>query len=206
MTKFFKKLLLFVAVTIFIFGCNNYTPEEQAYITQVEKYREKKDSLMEHSPTSPFNYKGKVEFHPLNYYDVDPGFVFKSKLVEYDVKDTLTIFGTKGEERTAIRFGYLPFTKDKINYKLNIYKNIDKTGDVYFSTWFTDKTTNEETYGVGRYLEFDLKDNPDFIYTIDFNLAFNPYCAYSSDYSCAIPSKKDFINLEITAGEKKYHD
>jgi uncharacterized protein (DUF1684 family) len=86
-----------------------------------------------------------------------------------------------------------------------VYKGFSKSNDVYFSIWFTDLTTGEESYGVGRYLDFELNSDKDFIYTIDFNLAYNPYCAYSSEYTCAIPTKEDYVDSEIEAGEKKYH-
>jgi uncharacterized protein (DUF1684 family) len=86
-----------------------------------------------------------------------------------------------------------------------VYKSFSSKGETYYSIWFTDKTTNDETYGVGRYLDFELNDDENFIYTIDFNLAYNPYCAYNPDYTCAIPTKEDYVDLKIEAGEKKYH-
>jgi hypothetical protein len=78
-------------------------------------------------------------------------------------------------------------------------------GEPYYSIWFTDKTTGKDTYGVGRYLDFELKDDPEFIYTIDFNRAYNPYCAYSSLFTCPIPRAEDYIDMEIEAGEKNFH-
>jgi len=206
MRNYFNFSLFLTFFVLHIVGCDSYTPDEQTYIEQIEKYREVKDSTMHYDDHSPFNAKSKIEFHPLKYYSIDPLFVFTSRLIEYNVKDTVIIFGTKGGERTAVRFGYLPFTKDQFNYKLNVYENFGRDGSQYYSTWFTDKTTTEDTYGVGRYLKFEYNSNPDFEYTLDFNLAFNPYCAYSANYSCAIPSRKDFINMEITAGEKAYHN
>ncbi|MCL4278406.1 MAG: DUF1684 domain-containing protein, partial [Ignavibacteriaceae bacterium] len=80
-----------------------------------------------------------------------------------------------------------------------------RTGEPYYSIWFTDKTTGKETYGVGRYLDFELNENPDFIYTIDFNKAYNPYCAYSAMFTCPIPRKEDYIDMSIEAGEKNFH-
>jgi uncharacterized protein (DUF1684 family) len=189
-----------------IWSCNTKTPKELEYIASVEKGRSEQDSIMQFSQNSPFNYKGKVEFHPLKYFEPTSEFIFFSKLLEYERKDTITIFGTKGEERSSIRFGYLNFSKDNINYKINVYENFSKNDEKYYSIWFTDKTTNNETYGVGRYLPFEKFEDPTYLYKIDFNLAFNPYCAYSSDYSCAIPSKEDYIDLAIEAGEKKFHD
>jgi uncharacterized protein len=195
--------ILFIGLSI---SCSeNYSPEQKEYISSLEKQRQEKDDYMKNDPNSPFNFKGKVEFHPLKYFDVNPNFVFKSMLSEYPAKDTISIFGTKGEERKVIRYGYVNFEYEKKFYKLNVYKGSTKRGEEYFSIWFTDLTTNKKSYGVGRYLDFELNHDKDFIYTIDFNLAYNPYCAYSASYTCAIPTKEDYVDLEIEAGEKKYH-
>ncbi len=199
-------LLLLSIILLFLISCESYTPEEKEYIKSINEERAENNEWMKNNIDSPFNAKGKVEFHGLNYFDVDPSFVFKSKFVPYDEKKPIQIFGTKGEERTAIRFGFLSFKKDGKEHRLNLYANVGQDSSLYYSIWFTDKTTNNETYGVGRYLDFQLVPNIEHVYTIDFNLAFNPFCAYTSAYSCAVPTKDDYIDLAITAGEKKYHD
>ena len=129
----------------------------------------------------------------------------KASCLNIQTKDTISIFGTKGEERKVVRYGFVNFEYQKKSYRLNVYKGFSKNGNEYFSIWFTDKTTGEKSYGVGRYLDFELNSDREFIYSIDFNLAYNPYCAYSADYTCAIPTKEDYVDLEIEAGEKKYH-
>lgn len=197
--------IIIISLVVIISCGENYSPEQKKYISEVEQSRNEKDDYMKNDPKSPFNFKGKVQFHPLKYFDVKPNFVFSSKLSEYPVNDTISIFGTKGEERKVIRYGYVSFVFEKKSYRLNVYEGITKNGEKYFSIWFTDKTTNKESYGVGRYLDFELNPEKDFLYTIDFNLAYNPYCAYSADYTCAIPTKEDYVDLEILAGEKKYH-
>jgi uncharacterized protein (DUF1684 family) len=197
---------LFAGVTLILTSCGkNYSSEEISYIEEVNKYRTEKDEYMENDFSSPFNFKGKIKFEPLKYYEPNPDFVFKSKLNEYQPKDTITILGTKGEERKVIRYGYVILNDNKEKFKVNVYKGISKTGEEYYSIWFTDKTTGDKTYGVGRYLDFELNSDKDYIYTIDFNLAYNPYCAYSPDYSCAIPTKEDYIDIAIEAGEKNFH-
>lgn len=207
--NFSSKLILPVlcaVICFFISGCGKeYSPEVLDYIQKVEKSRVEKDDYMKNNPSSPFNFKGKVEFHSLNYYEIDPDFVFKSKLTEFVIKDTVTVLGTKGEERKVVKFGYVTMNFKNIEYLINVYEGKSKSGETYYSIWFTDKTTGEDTYGVGRYLDFELSEEKDFIYTIDFNLAYNPYCAYSSEYSCAVPTKDDFMDLSIEAGEKNFH-
>ena len=202
-----RKSLLLFALLLIIAGCGkNYTPEQKAYIAKIEKERAEKNEWFKTSPESPFNYKEKIPFHKLKYFDVNPAWVFHSKLYEYPVKDSLTIYGTKGEGRPTIKFGYIKFNVGGKEYKMNVYKSRARNGKYYYSIWFTDKTTNKESYGVGRYIDFEKNPDPNFVYTIDFNLAYNPYCAYSPAYSCAIPSKDDYLDLAVTAGEKKFHD
>ncbi len=201
------KYLLFPLVLLFAVSCGKkYTPRERAYIKKIEEERNLKNIQMMSDPNSPFNNPEKIKFHRLKYFPVNPDFVFKSRLYEYPVKKTVTIYGTKGEERKAIRFGFLKIKYKGKEYHLNVYKSFDRKGEAYFSIWFTDETTNKESYGVGRYLEFEKSDDPNFVYTIDFNKAFNPYCAYSPAYSCAIPSREDHLNFAVKAGEKKFHD
>lgn len=204
-----KNNQLFLFALLFLISlssCKTKSPEEILYIKRIEKQRLETNEWMKNNINSPFNFKNKVEFKSLKYFDVDPKFVFMSKLYLYEQPETISILGTKGEERYAVRFGYLNFTKDNQKYKLNVYANLGQDSTVYYSIWFTDRTTNDETYGVGRYLSFEYVDDVDHYYTIDFNLAFNPYCAYNSSYSCAIPSKEDYLDLAIEAGEKKFHD
>ncbi|AFN75165.1 putative secreted protein [Melioribacter roseus P3M-2] len=202
------KLLYYVLfLSVFIISCSDkLSPEETAYIKKIEEHRGQVNEFMKSDPRSPFNFKNKVEFHELNYFDVNPEFVFKSKLYEYPEKDTVIIYGTKGEPRETIKYGYVKFHYGGEEYKVNVYESTGSDGTKYYSIWFTDKTTNKESYGVGRYLDFEKQDDPNYIYTIDFNLAYNPYCAYNPNYSCAIPSKEDYIPLEIRAGEKKFHN
>lgn len=189
----------------FISSKKNYSPEQRKYIELIQSQRKDKDDFMKKNPESPFNQDKNAVFHPLKYYEVDPDFVFKSKLYKYAAMDTIKIFGTKGEERKAVRFGYVKFNYKNIEYRINVYEGTSKDGSGYYAIWFTDKTTGDETYGVGRYLDFDLNNDSEYVYTIDFNLAYSPYCSYSAKYSCAIPSKEDHIDLAIEAGEKKFH-
>jgi hypothetical protein len=206
--QYYKSILaLNLILTLALVSCGkNYTPEQKMYITKIEKERSEKNEWMKNDSTSPFNRKGKVEFHDLKYFDVDPGYIFKSKLYEFNSKDTITYYGTKGEARKAVRYGYVNINPEGQSLKINIYQGSTSTGETYYSIWFTDKTTNNETYGVGRYIDFEKIDDVNHIYEIDFNNAYNPYCAYSANYSCAIPTKEDYIPVEIKAGEKKFHD
>ncbi len=197
-----KKIILLILVVILFQGCSKKPEITQDYIVKVMNGRAEKDAYMKNDPDSPFNRDSTVVFEPLKYFDFSKDFVFYSKLYESENKETVTIYGTKGEERKVIRFGYVIIDYKDMEYKVNVYKSTSRSGAEYFSIWFTDQTTGKETYRVGRYLDFEYVNDKDHMYTIDFNLAYNPYCAYSSEYSCAIPSKEDRVDIAVTAGEK----
>ena len=206
--------LLLLAGSLFInTGCekqsNNYPghtiPIEEDYLSAILLERAHKDSSMQYDPHSPFNRDPNATFASLTYYNPTSEFVFKSKLYEYDTVDTVNVFGTRGEVRRVLREGYVNLNYDENEYKVNVYKAFGRDGQSYHSIWFTDKTTGNETYGVGRYLDFEREEDREHIYTIDFNKAYNPYCAYSPEFTCPIPRQEDHIAMEIKAGEKIFH-
>ncbi|MCW8996957.1 MAG: DUF1684 domain-containing protein [Psychromonas sp.] len=205
--QIFAVMLILIAVFI-NFSCDKKNPESKEaneYIHSILIERAEKDSSMQYDPYSPFIRDTSVTFHPLKYFKPNPDFVFKSKLFLYNPQDTVKIMGTKGEARLVLLIGYVELKKDDNVYKVNVYKGFSRTGEPYYSIWFTDKTTGKETYGVGRYLDFEFNPDPNFIYTIDFNNTYNPYCAYSYLFTCPVPREEDYIDMSIEAGEKKFH-
>jgi uncharacterized protein (DUF1684 family) len=210
--KFVRIIFILAAILILQFGCQtkngeetNSKPLDENYLTELSTERTFKDSSMRYGPHSPFNRDPKAEYAKLNYYEPDGEFIFTSKLYEYDTIDTVDVFGTRGELRRVIKLGYFELNYRNNEHKVNMYKAFGRDGTPYYSIWFTDKTTGKETYGVGRYLDFEKEVDPDHIYTIDFNRAYNPYCAYSAEFTCPIPREEDYIDFEIKAGEKNFH-
>ncbi len=191
-----------------LLSCNpeeNKVAVDENYFSRLAAHRSEKDSMMKFESHSPFNRDTSVSFSPLNYYKPNPLYVFKSKLHRYNPPDTVQILGTKGEVRTVIKEGYVNLEFEGTDFRVNVYKGFGRNGIVYHSIWFTDNTTGDETYGVGRYLDFEMNEDKDFIYDIDFNYAYNPYCSYSALYSCPIPRKEDYLDFSIKAGEKNFH-
>lgn len=181
-------------------------------------HRREVEDFFRNSPNSPFARDTTITYEGIRWYPVNPHFRGQSVLHRYENPETVTVFGTKGEKRRNLRYGYFEFEVPDENgrfmpIRINVYKftphdkeRFEKYKD-HLSLWFTDKTTGKETYEVGRYIELGVQNpDPDHVYTIDLNKAFNPYCAYSDLYTCAIPLKDDHINVAIVAGEKKYHD
>jgi len=210
--KFDSIIFILTAIIILQFGCQtindeetNTDPLDENYLTELLNERTLKDSSMRYDPHSPFNRDPKAKYSKLNYYEPGSEFIFTSKLYEYDPKDTVDVFGTLGELRRVVKLGYIELNYRNDEHKVHVYKAFGSAGTPYYSIWFTDKTTGKETYGVGRYIDFVNKDDPDHIYTIDFNRAYNPYCAYSAKFTCPIPREEDYVDFEIKAGEKNFH-
>lgn len=170
------------------------------------KIRARKDDYMRSNPQSPFKHDPVVTFAPLKYFPPDAAWVFRSKLQPYSSPVPVTILDTKGRKRNGVIYGFLTLEKDGRTHTLRVYRMSTPGGGFHHAVWFTDRTTGDTTYEVGRYLDFEKVEDPDHVYTLDFNLAYNPYCAYTSVYGCAIPRKEDRLDLEITAGEMKWHE
>jgi uncharacterized protein len=209
--------ILFLApltVAVILIGCSKNNGVPSAYAKKIAAHHAEIDSFMRFDPASPFKRDTTVHYHALNYFPPDSTFRFASKLYRYPVPEIVTVMGTKGEERKEIKYGYFQFEYNNKQYRLNVYKftkeELQKRGtDLkdYLMVWFRDETTGKETYPVGRYVDVD-RESPDtnYVYVLDFNYAYNPYCAYSSLYSCAVPRNDDVLDFAVRAGEKKYHE
>jgi uncharacterized protein (DUF1684 family) len=188
----------------------SHTPTD--YINAVLKFRAEKDSLFRYSTEeSPFDSASgtsRATFRGLNYFEPNADDKFICTLKRYDAPERITMLATKGDMRNMIRYGYFQFTLESKQYTLHVYKDADKKGE-FFKTYlfipFTDATTGRETYSTGRYLEFHEREGRE-EYELDFNYAYNPYCAYSDRYTCPIPPKENQLAVAIRAGEKVYQE
>lgn len=180
------------------------------------RHRESAHEFFASSPDSPFQRDTTVSFVGLKWYPINPHFRGLSRLHRYSNPETVIVMGTRGEERRQLRYGYFEFpVPDEhgapVIIRLNAYKFTPYDGKRYalypdnLSVWFTDRTTGKETYGVGRYVEVEQENSDrEYLYTIDLNKSYNPYCAYSDLFSCAIPRKEDHVDVALRAGEMAY--
>jgi uncharacterized protein (DUF1684 family) len=115
---------------------------------------------------------------------------------------------TKERRPIYVKYGELAFTIDGKPLKLNLYKNIELSKKEEFKDYlflpFSDTTNGKESYIGGRYI--DMKVPKGDTVAIDFNTAYNPYCAYNYKYSCPIVPLENVLDIEINAGVKKFHN
>jgi uncharacterized protein (DUF1684 family) len=212
-----------IAVLILSFGCSRKLPMPQltsadslGIVRENLRHREASDEWFRTNPSSPFLRDTSITYEGAQWFPIDPRLRGASVLYPYAYPETVVVMGTRGEARKQLKYGYFRFTipdpdGTPTTITMNVYKHTPHDPKRYtlyrhnLSVWFTDQTTGTETYEVGRYINVGNEvPKPSYVYIIDFNKAYNPYCAYSSMFSCAIPLEEDHIDIPIRAGEKKY--
>lgn len=170
---------------------------ESFYLDTIEAGRVEKDRFFRSSPYSPI--EDRVNFKGLDYYPPNSAYRYTLPLNRAEQPEPLTFQTSTGDERAYYRLGTVEFEVEGQPAQLAIYKSEDH--DELFLP-FRDATSGNETYGAGRYLE--PEELPDGKILVDFNVAYNPFCAYSEAYSCPLPPFENHLKLAIRAGEKAY--
>jgi hypothetical protein len=200
-----KKIWFLSFVAILFVGCSAFHDD---YKTAIEKERQAKDSLFLLETESPLGKDQMAEFKGLNYFPVDESYKMEARLV---VLDSLAIvkLKTSTDRLPDYRiYGYVYFEMDGKSHKLTAYKSIALQNDTLYNDLlflpFTDDNSTNLTYGGGRYIDFKIPEGDTFV--LDFNKAYNPYCAYNHKWSCVIPPRENSLQIAINAGEKIYKD
>jgi hypothetical protein len=177
-------------------------PDEWA--RQTEADRQEKDRFFQMGYQSPIPLEEREDFHGLDYYPPDMKYRFELVLVEHPQKDIVRIQDTQGNIRQLISHGEFRFNIDGVEYRLQAYKSRSQEEGLFIP--FRDLTSGKATYGAGRYLDLSpARDQmPGGEWVLDFNKAYNPWCAYSKDYACPFTPPENWLEVEIRAGEKDY--
>lgn len=170
----------------------------------LERERKAKDWFLAVNLGSPIPPEQRAMFKGLNYYPPNSNHRFELKFNEHEEKKIVKMIYTKGGEHEFYRWGEFLFTVGGKIQILQIYKRNLK--EKRFFVPFRDLTNGKETYGAGRYLDLEAErhciSNDEWI--LDFNEAYNPWCAFSETYACPIVPSENWLDVSIRAGEKKY--
>ncbi len=195
--------MVIVVILISIFYSFTGSQDQAAYIAEIKKEREEKDRFMRTSAESPF--KGIEEkFNGLSYYPPDSRYRITANLTLIQNKKAVVLGTNDGKEQRYIEYAYAEFDLDGYHNKLLILEVMDMgpfRGKLFLA--FGDETSAVETYGAGRYLDVTKVPGSNTI-TLDFNKAYNPYCAYVEKFSCPLPPAENLLNVALRAGEKIY--
>ena len=149
-------------------------------------------------------------FVPPVHFPVDPAWRFRLPLVRIPEPETIRLQTSLGRVKEYVRAGYFeieppPGSGAAARQKVKVFAyrpTFTPQKEEGLSVLFTDRTTGKESYAAGRYL--DLKAPVDGLYTLDFNAAYNPLCAYTHVYNCPIPPRENALPIAVRAGEKDY--
>jgi len=199
--KLFLLLILVSLVAIAYFSLQESQTGDN-YLNEIELYRKEKNLQML-SEGFPFA-NNKESFTGLKYYDPDPAFRISASLSPIRNKKVVILPTNDELESRYLEYAYADFAIDGIKCRLLILEVLDQgpaKGTLFLA--FADETSARETYGAGRYVDINKVPGSSSL-LIDFNKAYNPYCAYSDSYSCPLPPRENVLNVAIRAGEKSY--
>ena len=162
-------------------------------------FRSSKDHFVQHDPRSPLTNDQKATFGGLQYFDEEPSLKLTLQVQPYPEQDTIEMQQSTGGTASFVRWAKIAFSVDSAPAELTVYK--DAANDSFFLP-FADSTSGDETYGAGRYVEPEAQ--PDGALLIDFNYAYNPYCAYNDAWTCPITPAENRLPVPIRAGEKNF--
>jgi uncharacterized protein (DUF1684 family) len=178
------------------------------YASEVTAFRNQKDLDFKTEGKSPFlTKKERKQFEALRYFAPDEQYKVPAQYIRVAQEDTIDFMTSSGKVKKYAKVATLSFTLQGQALTLPAYQGIElrkkPAYDKYLFVPFTDGTSGAESYGGGRYLDLEVPDGDTL--TLDFNYAYNPYCAYTDGYSCPIPAAESRLAVDITAGEKVYY-
>ena len=179
------------------------------YTEEIGKYRTGKNIKLMYGESTPLLPEQFKDFKGLKYFEPDLNYKVEGKLVKDDKQEIVLMKTSTDREPAYVRYGVVYFKIDTFDLKLSVFQNkkmLDLSQDTnLLFVPFRDETNGKETYGGGRYFdcEIPLTGNP---VLLDFNKAYNPYCAYNPRFSCVIPPEENRLKIGIEAGEKVFEE
>jgi uncharacterized protein len=144
------------------------------------------------------------EYKGLAYFPIDMAYRYELPLERNTRSEKVIIMSTRGNQRSAERVGWFDFFVGDTPCRLEATRLLEPgSGESDVEVFFRDATSGKESYSLGRYVSAKKLNNGN--YLLDFNLAYNPACAFSNFYNCPIPPKSNTLQVAIRAGEMDSH-
>ena len=179
------------------------------YSQTILQARQAKDRFVQSAADSPLPWEERHHFTGLRYFPPNRSYRLTAQIALLPESERVALATSDGQEQWYLRYARLHFKIDRQPYQLVAYRSAHEHGahpEIALFVPFRDALAGRETYGSGRYLDlgYDPHASPESL-IVDFNLAYNPYCAYSSAYSCPIPPRENWLTCAIRAGERSFH-
>jgi len=175
-------------------------------IKEIETFRASENEKFATKETTILKDKDLRKFKGLEFYDIDLDFRVEATFVRTPNEEPFLMPTTTSRLPEYVKYAEAHFELDGKSFKLNLYQNTTPNEDPMYAGHlflpFTDYTSGDGSYGGGRFIDTYIPDGDTIV--IDFNLAYNPYCAYNTKYSCPIPPKENDLLVRIEAGVKDF--
>jgi uncharacterized protein (DUF1684 family) len=196
-----RAICLIVSAVVLPAACTSGPPppDDTTQLGEIAAHREAVERFMRENKESPIPVEKRGLLLPLQYYPPDPAYSAPAALKLTDDRPVAEMPTSTGTLMRYQMVGLLEFTFQGQPLTLGAFVPEGERISQLFVP-FADATSGTETYSAGRYL--DLKPTATGVYTIDFNYAYNPYCAYNKSYVCPLPPLSNRLKIPIRAGEK----
>lgn len=168
-------------------------------MSELDAFRKEKDDFFRDHPQSPLTREQKQDFNGLNYFPENTDLRLEVKADELPAKERIEMQTSSGDVQIYFRHSRFKFQVEGRDAELTIYEGLNG-----FFLPFVDSLAGKETYGAGRYLEPEPLPGGRFL--VDFNIAYNPYCAYNEKWSCPLTPLENRLKVAVRAGEKLFHE
>jgi uncharacterized protein (DUF1684 family) len=200
-----QKLIILVLL-ISLTACSKKKETFDDFTASVKDFQYNLNKEYADSITSPLTKDDLKNFKALDFFPIDSTYKITAKFIRTPDEEPFEMTTTTSRKSIEVKYGEVHFTLKDTILTLNVYQNLElKLTDQYKNYLFlpfTDKTNGKESYGGGRYIGLEIPKGDTII--IDFNKAYNPYCAYNHKYSCPIPPRENDLPIAIKAGVKSY--
>ncbi|WP_108866255.1 DUF1684 domain-containing protein [Aquimarina aquimarini] len=197
---------MFRLSVLFVFFIGNIVAQDSTTVKRILSFQEKLNKDFTTEEISPLPSKAIKNFKTLDFFEIDTSFCIRAKFIRTPHETPFIMKTTTGREPLYVKYGEAHFVLQEKKCVLMIYENqglkTQPEYEDYLFLPFTDLTNGKSSYNGGRFI--DLKTPKDGFILIDFNTAYNPYCAYNDRYSCPIPPEENNLDIKILAGVKKY--
>jgi uncharacterized protein (DUF1684 family) len=199
-----KILVSFILTAFFVCGYS----QEKFDASTVKKFQKKLNAEFGNTKTSPLLATDLAHFKSLEFFPINKNFYTIAHFTRTADEKPFKMKTSTAREPEYVKYGELAFVIGGKSFKLNVYRNVELSKKEAYKDYlflpFSDVTSGNESYIGGRYIDLKIPKNDSIV--IDFNTAYNPYCAYSPKYSCPkVPLEND-LDIAIKAGVKKFHD
>ncbi len=197
------KIYLSSVALLCIFSFAHAQQYKMSVVQEIKKWQNELDAEYKGKATSPLSAEDIKKFTGHHFFKIDTAFRVIAKIVLTNSNAEIPFKTTTDKIKMHIKYADLHFKIKGQSFVLSVYQSKDlmqikEYADFLFLPFF-DETSGIETYGGGRYIDLRLPKNGNTI-IVDFNKAYNPYCAYASGYSCPkVPSENE-LKIKVLAG------